>query len=245
MDHYSSLDDFFFFFFWNTFRASCITTSQSSRLSFIQKRKVAPPIQRYCRCRLIYLFLFESHAWISVVITSPPFISCSASDTIKLRRACSEITQTLPAQDVLLFVSMRFIFLFLFHSFDLISFVSVQFLFDAFLSLIKKGKKSNIVSVMPKKPVVPPRAQVRAPQPYALRERERERDVDPIQLKYKLGLGSNLMCLWYVSGFLRHIMFYVASSWLFKVVEVITKRTLDWFWVQIPEPQSCLCWALS
>ncbi|XP_026768709.3 carbamoyl-phosphate synthase [ammonia], mitochondrial [Pangasianodon hypophthalmus] len=35
-----------------------------------------------------------------------------------------------------------------------------EFLFDAFLSLIKKGKNSSIVSVMPKKPEVPPRAQV-------------------------------------------------------------------------------------
>ncbi|KAG7330823.1 hypothetical protein KOW79_004792 [Hemibagrus wyckioides] len=35
-----------------------------------------------------------------------------------------------------------------------------EFLFDAFLSLIKKGKNGNIVSVMPKKPAVPPRAQV-------------------------------------------------------------------------------------
>ncbi|KAK3543205.1 hypothetical protein QTP70_012499 [Hemibagrus guttatus] len=35
-----------------------------------------------------------------------------------------------------------------------------EFLFDAFLSLIKKGKNSNIVSVMPQKPAVPPRAQV-------------------------------------------------------------------------------------
>uniref|UniRef100_A0A7N6AC71 carbamoyl-phosphate synthase (ammonia) n=1 Tax=Anabas testudineus TaxID=64144 RepID=A0A7N6AC71_ANATE len=35
-----------------------------------------------------------------------------------------------------------------------------EFLFDAFLSLIKKGKDANIVSVMPKKPCIPPRAQV-------------------------------------------------------------------------------------
>lgn len=36
----------------------------------------------------------------------------------------------------------------------------LQFLFDAFISLIKKGKDANIVSVMPKKPYIPPRAQV-------------------------------------------------------------------------------------
>ncbi|XP_038576219.1 carbamoyl-phosphate synthase [ammonia], mitochondrial [Micropterus salmoides] len=35
-----------------------------------------------------------------------------------------------------------------------------EFLFDAFISLIKKGKDANIVSVMPKKPHIPPRAQV-------------------------------------------------------------------------------------
>ncbi|KAF1382425.1 hypothetical protein PFLUV_G00143650 [Perca fluviatilis] len=35
-----------------------------------------------------------------------------------------------------------------------------EFLFDAFMSLIKKGKDANIVSVMPKKPQIPPRAQV-------------------------------------------------------------------------------------
>uniref|UniRef100_A0A3P9LNV5 Carbamoyl-phosphate synthase [ammonia], mitochondrial n=2 Tax=Oryzias latipes TaxID=8090 RepID=A0A3P9LNV5_ORYLA len=35
-----------------------------------------------------------------------------------------------------------------------------EFLFDAFISLIKKGKDANIVSVMPKKPCLPPRAQV-------------------------------------------------------------------------------------
>ncbi|KAF5893000.1 carbamoyl-phosphate synthase [ammonia], mitochondrial, partial [Clarias magur] len=35
-----------------------------------------------------------------------------------------------------------------------------EFLFDAFLSLIKKRKNCSIVSVMPKKPAVPPRAQV-------------------------------------------------------------------------------------
>ncbi|XP_051259878.1 carbamoyl-phosphate synthase [ammonia], mitochondrial [Dicentrarchus labrax] len=35
-----------------------------------------------------------------------------------------------------------------------------EFLFDAFISLIKKGKDANIVSVMPKKPVIPPRAKV-------------------------------------------------------------------------------------
>ncbi|KAF3694976.1 Carbamoyl-phosphate synthase [ammonia], mitochondrial [Channa argus] len=35
-----------------------------------------------------------------------------------------------------------------------------EFLFDAFISLIKKGKDANIVSVMPKKPCIPPRAQV-------------------------------------------------------------------------------------
>ncbi|KAF7709169.1 carbamoyl-phosphate synthase [ammonia], mitochondrial [Silurus meridionalis] len=35
-----------------------------------------------------------------------------------------------------------------------------EFLFDAFLSLIKQGKNSSIVSVMPKKPAVPPRVQV-------------------------------------------------------------------------------------
>uniref|UniRef100_A0A3Q2PET7 Carbamoyl phosphate synthase arginine-specific large chain n=1 Tax=Fundulus heteroclitus TaxID=8078 RepID=A0A3Q2PET7_FUNHE len=35
-----------------------------------------------------------------------------------------------------------------------------QFLFDAFISLIKNGKDANIVSVMPKKPCIPPRAQV-------------------------------------------------------------------------------------
>uniref|UniRef100_A0A3Q1I509 carbamoyl-phosphate synthase (ammonia) n=1 Tax=Acanthochromis polyacanthus TaxID=80966 RepID=A0A3Q1I509_9TELE len=35
-----------------------------------------------------------------------------------------------------------------------------EFLFDAFISLIKKGKDANIVSVMPSKPDIPPRAQV-------------------------------------------------------------------------------------
>uniref|UniRef100_A0A8C6P8A5 carbamoyl-phosphate synthase (ammonia) n=1 Tax=Nothobranchius furzeri TaxID=105023 RepID=A0A8C6P8A5_NOTFU len=35
-----------------------------------------------------------------------------------------------------------------------------EFLFDAFISLIQKGKDANIVSVMPKKPVLPPRPQV-------------------------------------------------------------------------------------
>ncbi|KAF6719479.1 Carbamoyl-phosphate synthase [ammonia], mitochondrial [Oryzias melastigma] len=35
-----------------------------------------------------------------------------------------------------------------------------EFLFDAFISLIKKGKDANIVSVMPKKPCLPPRAKV-------------------------------------------------------------------------------------
>uniref|UniRef100_H3CBI2 carbamoyl-phosphate synthase (ammonia) n=1 Tax=Tetraodon nigroviridis TaxID=99883 RepID=H3CBI2_TETNG len=35
-----------------------------------------------------------------------------------------------------------------------------QFLFDAFISLIKKGKDANIVSVMPQKPCSAPRAQV-------------------------------------------------------------------------------------
>ncbi|XP_076026164.1 carbamoyl-phosphate synthase [ammonia], mitochondrial [Genypterus blacodes] len=35
-----------------------------------------------------------------------------------------------------------------------------EFLFDAFISLIKKGKGANIVSVMPKKPALPPRAKV-------------------------------------------------------------------------------------
>ncbi|TKS67375.1 Carbamoyl-phosphate synthase [ammonia], mitochondrial [Collichthys lucidus] len=35
-----------------------------------------------------------------------------------------------------------------------------EFLFDAFISLIKKGKDANIVSVMPKKPKMPPRAEV-------------------------------------------------------------------------------------
>uniref|UniRef100_A0A8B9KG05 carbamoyl-phosphate synthase (ammonia) n=1 Tax=Astyanax mexicanus TaxID=7994 RepID=A0A8B9KG05_ASTMX len=35
-----------------------------------------------------------------------------------------------------------------------------EFLFDSFLSLIKKGKDASIVSVMPKKPVLPQRAQV-------------------------------------------------------------------------------------
>ncbi|MED6237422.1 Gly-Xaa carboxypeptidase, partial [Ataeniobius toweri] len=34
------------------------------------------------------------------------------------------------------------------------------FLFDAFISLIKNGKDANPVSVMPKKPCIPPRAQV-------------------------------------------------------------------------------------
>ncbi|CAB1328699.1 unnamed protein product, partial [Coregonus sp. 'balchen'] len=34
-----------------------------------------------------------------------------------------------------------------------------EFLFDAFISLIKKGKEANIVSVMPKKPAIPPRTQ--------------------------------------------------------------------------------------
>ncbi|XP_029968406.1 carbamoyl-phosphate synthase [ammonia], mitochondrial [Salarias fasciatus] len=35
-----------------------------------------------------------------------------------------------------------------------------EFFFDAFMSLIKKGKDANIVSVMPAKPNLPPRAQV-------------------------------------------------------------------------------------
>ncbi|KAE8299438.1 Carbamoyl-phosphate synthase [ammonia], mitochondrial [Larimichthys crocea] len=35
-----------------------------------------------------------------------------------------------------------------------------EFLFDAFISLIKKGKDANIVSVMPKKPKMPPRAEL-------------------------------------------------------------------------------------
>ncbi|XP_072541100.1 carbamoyl-phosphate synthase [ammonia], mitochondrial [Salminus brasiliensis] len=35
-----------------------------------------------------------------------------------------------------------------------------EFLFDAFISLIKKGKNASIVSVMPKKPAVPQRTQV-------------------------------------------------------------------------------------
>ncbi|KAL2081572.1 hypothetical protein ACEWY4_023425 [Coilia grayii] len=35
-----------------------------------------------------------------------------------------------------------------------------EFLFDAFISLIKKGKGASIMSVMPKKPDIPPRAQV-------------------------------------------------------------------------------------
>uniref|UniRef100_A0A8D3BQT0 carbamoyl-phosphate synthase (ammonia) n=2 Tax=Scophthalmus maximus TaxID=52904 RepID=A0A8D3BQT0_SCOMX len=35
-----------------------------------------------------------------------------------------------------------------------------EFLFDTFISLIKKGKEANLVSVMPKKPDIPPRAQV-------------------------------------------------------------------------------------
>ncbi|KAK7169393.1 hypothetical protein R3I93_005380 [Phoxinus phoxinus] len=35
-----------------------------------------------------------------------------------------------------------------------------EFLFDAFISLIRKGKEGSIASVMPKKPAVPPRIQV-------------------------------------------------------------------------------------
>uniref|UniRef100_A0A665XET6 carbamoyl-phosphate synthase (ammonia) n=1 Tax=Echeneis naucrates TaxID=173247 RepID=A0A665XET6_ECHNA len=35
-----------------------------------------------------------------------------------------------------------------------------EFLFDAFISLIKKGKDANLASVMPKRPSIPPRAQV-------------------------------------------------------------------------------------
>ncbi|XP_034430346.1 carbamoyl-phosphate synthase [ammonia], mitochondrial isoform X2 [Hippoglossus hippoglossus] len=35
-----------------------------------------------------------------------------------------------------------------------------EFLFDTFISLIKKGKDANLVSVMPKKPHIPPRAKV-------------------------------------------------------------------------------------
>uniref|UniRef100_A0A8C8G1E9 Carbamoyl-phosphate synthase [ammonia], mitochondrial n=1 Tax=Oncorhynchus tshawytscha TaxID=74940 RepID=A0A8C8G1E9_ONCTS len=35
-----------------------------------------------------------------------------------------------------------------------------EFLFDVFISLIKNGKEANIVSVMPKKPAIPPRTQV-------------------------------------------------------------------------------------
>ncbi|XP_077473870.1 carbamoyl-phosphate synthase [ammonia], mitochondrial [Stigmatopora argus] len=35
-----------------------------------------------------------------------------------------------------------------------------EFLFDTFMALIKKGKDSNIVSVMPKKPCIPPRVKV-------------------------------------------------------------------------------------
>uniref|UniRef100_A0A087XCA4 Carbamoyl phosphate synthase arginine-specific large chain n=1 Tax=Poecilia formosa TaxID=48698 RepID=A0A087XCA4_POEFO len=35
-----------------------------------------------------------------------------------------------------------------------------EFLFDAFISLIKNGKDTNIVSVMPKNPCIPPRAKV-------------------------------------------------------------------------------------
>lgn len=35
-----------------------------------------------------------------------------------------------------------------------------EFLFDAFISLIKNGKEANIVSVMPKKPAIPPRTPV-------------------------------------------------------------------------------------
>ncbi|KAM6978530.1 carbamoyl-phosphate synthase [ammonia], mitochondrial [Tautogolabrus adspersus] len=35
-----------------------------------------------------------------------------------------------------------------------------EFLFDAFISLIKKGKDANLVSVMPKKPSIPPKAKV-------------------------------------------------------------------------------------
>ncbi|CAL8320872.1 unnamed protein product [Merluccius merluccius] len=35
-----------------------------------------------------------------------------------------------------------------------------EFLFDTFISLIKKGKDANIVSVMPKKPIIPPRTKV-------------------------------------------------------------------------------------
>ncbi|XP_060945181.1 carbamoyl-phosphate synthase [ammonia], mitochondrial isoform X2 [Limanda limanda] len=35
-----------------------------------------------------------------------------------------------------------------------------EFLFDTFISLIKKGKDANLVSVMPKKPCIPPRAKV-------------------------------------------------------------------------------------
>ncbi|CAL8342208.1 unnamed protein product [Boreogadus saida] len=35
-----------------------------------------------------------------------------------------------------------------------------EFLFDTFISLIKKGKDGNIMSVMPKKPIIPPRTKV-------------------------------------------------------------------------------------
>lgn len=35
-----------------------------------------------------------------------------------------------------------------------------EFLFDTFISLIKKGKDATIVSVMPKKPIIPPRTKV-------------------------------------------------------------------------------------
>uniref|UniRef100_A0A8C7HTT7 Carbamoyl-phosphate synthase [ammonia], mitochondrial n=1 Tax=Oncorhynchus kisutch TaxID=8019 RepID=A0A8C7HTT7_ONCKI len=35
-----------------------------------------------------------------------------------------------------------------------------EFLFDVFISLIKNGKEANIMSVMPKKPAIPPRTQV-------------------------------------------------------------------------------------
>jgi len=38
--------------------------------------------------------------------------------------------------------------------------LSLQFLFDAFISLIKGGKNTNIVSVMPTKPSTPPRTKV-------------------------------------------------------------------------------------
>lgn len=42
----------------------------------------------------------------------------------------------------------------------LLAFLFLQFLFDTFISLIKKGKDANIVSVMPQKPYSAPRAQV-------------------------------------------------------------------------------------